>query len=87
LKIDKTFIGKMMIDSDFLGIVKAIISMSKSLKLKTIAEGVEFEEERKILRDLGCDILQGFYFSKPVDKEELLQMLEKNSDSRTLVLK
>lgn len=86
LKIDRSFVGKMVTDQDFQEIVKAIVSMAKSLKLTTVAEGVESEEEQKILQSLGCDILQGFYFSRPIGMEQLVKTLRINEDQYSLLM-
>jgi EAL domain-containing protein (putative c-di-GMP-specific phosphodiesterase class I) len=75
LKIDISFIREIAIDPDTASIVTAIISMARTLNLKTIAEGVETEEQLKILHLLKCDMGQGYYFSKPLpakDAEKLL---------------
>lgn len=76
LKIDQSFINRLGDKSGTYSIVDAIISMSGSLSLKVVAEGVETKEQLSCLRHLGCDLVQGFYFSKPlsvVDTEELLR--------------
>jgi EAL domain-containing protein (putative c-di-GMP-specific phosphodiesterase class I) len=67
LKIDRSFIREMRTGSDSLDIVKAIVEMAHSLRLEVIAEGVETEEELRQVRRLGCNYLQGFLFSKPID--------------------
>jgi len=56
-------------------ITKAIIALGKSLQLKIIAEGVEIEEQREFVGLEGCDEVQGFYYSRPVPKQELEDML------------
>lgn len=66
VKIDRSFVSGVDQDSKKLSIVKAIISMGKNLGLSVVAEGVETEAERQLLVDEGCDLLQGFLFSKPV---------------------
>ncbi len=70
VKIDQSFIKDVASDPDTMSLVTAIISMSHSLNLKTIAEGVETEEQWKILRLLKCDMAQGYYFSPPVSARE-----------------
>lgn len=75
LKIDISFIRHIAEDTDDATIVSTIISMAHHLGLKTIAEGVETGEQLKILRLLGCDMIQGFYFSRPVRATEIEQRL------------
>ena len=75
LKIDRSFVMNMFEGVHEKKIIKMIINLAKSLNLKVLAEGVETEEQYKILKDWGCDEYQGYYFSKalPPDKfEELL---------------
>ena len=67
LKIDRSFIRDLSGEGGNLNIVSAILQLAHSLKLEVIAEGVETEEQLRILCDLGCDNVQGFLFSKPVD--------------------
>lgn len=76
LKIDRRFIRDLMHHEDDCAITSAIISMAKSLKLKVVAEGVEEREQLAFLRNRGCDQMQGYLFSRPVAKEELLAMLK-----------
>jgi len=70
LKIDISFIREMVKDPDSASIVVAIINMAHTLNLKTIAEGIETEEQWNFLRLLRCDMGQGFYLSKPLPAEE-----------------
>ena len=71
LKIDISFIREMVEDPDSASIVMAIINMAHTLNLKTIAEGIETEEQWNFLRLLRCDMGQGFYLSKPLPAEEV----------------
>jgi diguanylate cyclase (GGDEF)-like protein/PAS domain S-box-containing protein len=67
LKIDRSFVREMAAGNGSLDIVKAILHLAHSLKLKVVAEGVETELQLGKLRELGCDYLQGYLFSRPVD--------------------
>ncbi|BCD59387.1 MULTISPECIES: bifunctional diguanylate cyclase/phosphodiesterase [unclassified Nitratiruptor] len=77
LKIDMEFIRSIPSDEEDRAIAEAIISMAKALKKGTIAEGVEQKEQLDILTDLGVDYIQGYYFAKPMPKEELKQFLDR----------
>ncbi|HSW83768.1 MAG TPA: EAL domain-containing protein [Usitatibacter sp.] len=66
LKIDRSFVNDMTVTPEGLALVSTIISLAHSLKLKVVAEGVETEEQSRLLRLLNCDETQGFLFSKPV---------------------
>jgi EAL domain-containing protein (putative c-di-GMP-specific phosphodiesterase class I) len=66
LKIDRSFVIAMTTDAEGLALVSTIISLAHALKLKVVAEGVETEEQARLLRVLNCDEMQGYLFSKPV---------------------
>jgi diguanylate cyclase (GGDEF)-like protein/PAS domain S-box-containing protein len=70
LKIDKSFVSNMLADSNNLAITRTIISLGHTLGLKVVAEGVEHEEEARMLAAAGCDELQGYLFSKPLPASE-----------------
>jgi diguanylate cyclase (GGDEF)-like protein/PAS domain S-box-containing protein len=76
LKIDQSFVRDITIDPDDAAIVVSIISLAHSLRLKVIAEGVETYEQLAFLTDHGCDQMQGYYFSRPVPKEDFTHLLE-----------
>jgi EAL domain-containing protein (putative c-di-GMP-specific phosphodiesterase class I) len=67
LKIDRSFVADM--NATGLALVSTIINLARSLKLKVVAEGVETEEQSRLLRLLSCDQIQGYVFSKPVPSE------------------
>ncbi|MGR9046303.1 MAG: PAS domain S-box protein [Gammaproteobacteria bacterium] len=77
LKIDQSFSRKMLESQESENIVDAIISLAKSLKLKTIAEGVETEQQLNMLKEKNCDEIQGFYFSKPVPADQFEALLKR----------
>jgi len=71
LKIDRSFIIEMTAGPQGLALVSTIISLAHSLNLKVVAEGVETEEQTRLLRLLNCDEMQGFFFSKPLPSQLL----------------
>lgn len=75
LKIDRSFIDDLTQDQSADAVATSIIAIAHSLKLHTVAEGVETPEQLEFLRDCSCDILQGYYFSKPVAAHEFIQMV------------
>jgi diguanylate cyclase (GGDEF)-like protein len=75
LKIDRAFIIDLETDDHSRAIVRSIISLAHSLGLDVVAEGVETEAQATLLHDMGCDLMQGFLFSKGVPFEALAQML------------
>lgn len=75
LKIDRTFVQDLLVDPSGQAIAHAIISLSKVMSLSVIAEGVETEEQRDFLADLGCHSYQGFLFSRPLPIEEFQLLL------------
>lgn len=76
LKIDKSFIGKIGIYHDDSTIVEAIISIAHRLNLTVVAEGVESKRQLEFLKKESCDLIQGFYITKPVPLEDLMDFLE-----------
>ncbi len=75
LKIDQSFVRDIPTNEESITIVSAIIAMAKELNLTTLAEGVETEEQLKFLQMKGCDYVQGYFFSKPVDAPAFTQLL------------
>lgn len=75
LKIDRSFITDLASSVNNMTIVSAMISLAHALKLKVVAEGVETDEQLKLLRLLKCDEIQGYVFSRPVPEDQLELML------------
>ncbi len=75
IKIDRQFISNLDTDSKSAAIVKTIVQLGQMLGLRTVAEGVETVEEWAMLKEMGCDEIQGFYFSKPLPVEEINALL------------
>ncbi len=71
LKIDKSFVDDLPDSQEHLAITRAIIALAKTFDLKITAEGVETLEQMKLLKDEGCDEMQGYYYSKPLALEDL----------------
>ncbi|MEP7075469.1 MAG: EAL domain-containing protein, partial [Acidobacteriota bacterium] len=69
LKVDRSFVNRMADEDESLAIVETVITLAGRLKMKVVAEGVETETQRRLLRALNCEYVQGFLFSKPVPAE------------------
>ena len=78
LKIDMRFLSKGSSEERGEKILEAVIKMAKSLDMLVIAEGVEEEKQVKMLKRLGCDYIQGYYFAKPMPKKDYVKLLQKN---------
>lgn len=76
LKIDQSFIRDIPGNNDSITIVSAILAMAKELGVHTLAEGVETKEQLDFLKSKGCDYVQGFYFSKPLEPNFFTKLLQ-----------
>ena len=76
LKIDKAFIDDIPDDKGGVAITNTIITLSKNMDYVNVAEGIETKEQEKFLEEAGCEIGQGYYFSKPQTKESLIEFLK-----------
>jgi len=81
LKVDRSFIRNLPQDSENQAITEAIITMGKNLSLTVVAEGVETQEQKDFLRNLICDEMQGFHFSKPVTPDKFADLLRNHDPS------
>lgn len=80
VKLDRIFLSDISNDSTKQrNIIQKLVELNKTLSIRTVAEGVETKEQLDFLRSIGCDIAQGFYFSKPVPKAQFEQLLSKKS--------
>jgi EAL domain-containing protein (putative c-di-GMP-specific phosphodiesterase class I) len=66
VKIDRSFVNRMITEPDKHAIIGTIINLAHNLNMTVIAEGVETREQKEQLRALGCDFVQGFYFARPL---------------------
>jgi diguanylate cyclase (GGDEF)-like protein len=83
LKIDRSFVSKMMGDRDSFAIIRAVLSLATALGMTTTAEGIETEELSRTLGYLGCSYGQGYYFSAPMNAEDALAYVLSPSVART----
>jgi len=75
LKIDQSFIREMHKNESTMELVKSIISLGNNLKMTIVAEGVETLEEAKVLKILGCQLAQGYYFAKPMPEKDVTELV------------
>ena len=78
LKMDKSFIDHVTDDEEDASFARMVIGIAKSMNLDLIAEGVESESQLQFLKDEGCRLIQGFYFSKPLSAEKARDYLQEH---------
>ncbi|EGG98695.1 diguanylate cyclase/phosphodiesterase [gamma proteobacterium IMCC2047] len=76
LKIDRTFVQDLPDDENDKAIVAAIIAMAHELKLKVVAEGIESLEQESFLKEHGCEMGQGYLYSKPLPNNKFIELLK-----------
>jgi EAL domain-containing protein (putative c-di-GMP-specific phosphodiesterase class I) len=79
LKIDRSFVNGIERREKNLEITQTIINLAHSLKLDVIAEGVETQEQLDILRSLGCEYAQGYFFSRPLDEQAIVAFMTQSN--------
>lgn len=82
LKLDMQFIRHMLQDDKSLQLVRLILDIAGFLDVPVVAEGVEEIEQLNVLRDMGCDIVQGYYFSPPLPEQRFGELIEKEYENR-----
>lgn len=83
IKVDRSFVqGAAQGSAESLAIINAVVAMAKSLKMTTTAEGVETSEEAELIRDLGCDKIQGFYFGRPMTADDARHLFARIAERR-----
>ncbi len=83
LKIDRNFIRNLLVDSKDVAVTRMVIALGESMGLNVIAEGVDSEEQRNALEQMGCFSYQGYLFSRPVPLLEFEGMIGRTPESRT----
>jgi len=78
IKIDRSFVRDITTDPSDANLVEIIITMAERLGLAVVAEGVETEEQLDFLRDKGCRLFQGYYFSRPQTLEDFTELISKS---------
>jgi EAL domain-containing protein (putative c-di-GMP-specific phosphodiesterase class I)/GGDEF domain-containing protein len=81
LKIDQSFVRHIQTEKADESIVRTIIDLGRNLELKLIAEGVEEQEQLEILKSLGCDEIQGYFFSRPLPEDNFTDFIKEHSDA------
>ena len=74
LKLDMQFVKNVHTDEKSLKLINLVMEIAKFMDVTVVAEGVENEEQYKLLKEAGCDVIQGFYFSRPVPPDELIKL-------------
>ncbi|MBT5230147.1 MAG: EAL domain-containing protein [Methylococcales bacterium] len=75
LKIDKSFVGEILSNAQAKAMLQSIITIGDNLKIHTLAEGVETQAQADLLNEMGCNVIQGYLYSKPLSTAELIQYL------------
>ena len=78
IKIDRSFVSNLGVDPEAEAVIRAIVKLSKALNLNIVAEGVETKAQKNILRSTGCNIIQGYIFSRPVPVEAIDEMMSRD---------
>ncbi len=87
IKLDKKFMENMMVSMKGRLILEQVVSMADKLKLGLLAEGVETQEQIDLLRKIGCDQVQGYYYAKPMPEEDFFALLKKQQYASALAKK
>ncbi|MDP5056880.1 MAG: EAL domain-containing protein, partial [Marinomonas hwangdonensis] len=79
LKLDKVFIDSLLDDEFTLQVLMSMTKLAKELNMELVAEGVEIEDQLEAVRALGVDRVQGYYFCRPLPKQDVIAWLEQNT--------
>lgn len=86
VKIDRSFVQGCRLEGKKGVVIRAIVDMTRSLDMKCVAEGVETEEELSLIRELGVEEIQGFYFSKPLSADDFVKMLQRRQEKGSMAV-
>ena len=86
IKIDKAFIDSVESDAHSRAIVSMISNLAKNIGLEVIAEGIENEKQNQIVFKSGCNIIQGYFISRPVPKAEAIKIIQAYNIDKTIVI-
>jgi EAL domain-containing protein (putative c-di-GMP-specific phosphodiesterase class I) len=75
IKIDKSFVASLGEDVENTAIVRMVVDLAHTLRMEAIAEGVESEEQARLLRGMGCNFAQGYYWQRPCSAEKIEELL------------
>lgn len=75
LKVDQSFVRDMHKNDNSRALVRSVVAMGKNMNLEIVAEGVEELEEAKLLKEMGCDSAQGYYFAKPMPESDVIELV------------
>ena len=85
IKIDISFVRQMGISEDADAVVRSIVMLAQSLRMNSIAEGVETESQAQALRILGCDEFQGYLYGKPSPEEQFIALVKESNTETNIV--
>ncbi|HCG5278313.1 TPA: EAL domain-containing protein [Vibrio parahaemolyticus] len=85
VKIDKSFVDNIEHDKKALNMVKNIIAIGKNFEMKVLAEGVETQRQRDQLEACGCDLIQGYFYSKPLSFDQLVSFVKNNKEEKAII--
>ena len=83
VKLDRNFIAPILVDQRAAAVVRAVVDLAHGLGLTIVVEGVEDAETAALLREYGCDVGQGYFYSQPLTCDELLALLKHSPPSTT----
>lgn len=84
LKLDMKFLDNLETSDVASNILFSIIQMAKAIHMETVAEGVETRAQYELLTSMGCDMIQGYYFSKPIQKKDFIKLLDAEQDNEMM---